>query len=292
VSLPSHRSYGLAALVLANLFCVCPCVASDYDLQDTDSFVDPRDLGAPMQIGTSTPPGTGYTLVDLSAGHIGRYQDRSIFTGEDKDFVSLGYYRYRSDMQVSGGVSLFNHNEASVGYRGHISIGKYRLGETHRSDREEDSTYVDRLLLTLTVDDQDGRNAQYEVMGSWNLELPSPIAVKPRGGMSLSFRGGAGSHLTRFIWSSTQDITRFDQNRGRFAVALTLGLENIDGQNRPAPIQAAFRVEYALSRRFEIHAAYAPAYRFAGSGLNRGTNHQWMVSFYRTFAGRVEQGGR
>lgn len=277
------RRRGWALFALGATLLTTSAYATEDDIFDVDNFLDPRSLGAEMQVGAPTKAGAKFDLFSASAGHVGKYQDRSTFTGDDRQFVNVDYSRHWSDWQLSGGATLMNHRADATARRAKLSLGKYSL---NRSMREDEDEFIARWRLSAVVDNRLDLGTQYEIGYSMFVELPKFLA-RARGGASISYRGGAGVREIRALWNSSRDFWHFAGDRGRGNGSLWLGYEHADGHDRLAPIKLRVLIEYRVVKDLEIHVSYAPAYRFASEGLDRKLNNEWMAALYLPFGAAI-----
>jgi hypothetical protein len=164
-----------------------------------------------------------------------------------------------------------------------VGFGGYTLDNAE--DKSQDP-FVSRWLVTATVDNEFGLGTQYETDASLLVELPLQ-KFHPRGGLSVSYRGGEGVSQTQIVWRSSVDFVTFARGAGRINGALWFGAERAEDSIRLLPVNGEVLVEYRFARRTEVHFGYSPAYAFKGTGNPKQFNNEWMVSIYRSFGSKL-----
>jgi hypothetical protein len=274
------------------LLLVAACAwADDDEIFLTDNFVDPRDLGTKFNPDGSITAGGTYRQLDASAGYIGHYEDRSLFSGQNREFGDIGYYRYWSNWQAIAGSTFFDPDGHATTWRARFGIGRYQFNpgkESQDKDRAAlDDAFVSRWMVNAVLDNRFGLGPQYEITLSEYVQVPLPLVPSAlKGGLSLSYRGGESQRDLRLLYGGNYDFVVFHGNRGRINGGYWLGFEHADRVSRFTPAKAQVLIEYRVFRKLEVHAAYAYEHGFGGGVMARGSNHEWLLSLYcPVFAG-------
>jgi hypothetical protein len=248
---------------------------------DLDSFIDPRDLGAVMKINAKTVPGSQYEMITTSVGHLWNYQDRETFTKQNREFGTLGYFRYWSDWQADATLAVLDHQSSATQWRARFDVDKYSLLASTSNNMD----FVGRTGISLVLDDDLGSSGtKYEVSATTTVQT-SPIVpevLRILGSAAVSYRRGDGENIFRAIYSTSGDLPRPDslRDRVRFNAGFWLGYETEGGRGRVLPFKGRGLVDYYFSERFGLEISYGPAYQFASAGVPRGFNNEWMIMVF------------
>jgi hypothetical protein len=268
-------------------------VANEADIFESDSFLDPRNLGAEMQRGQKTIPGATYSISSVSVGYVDNYRDRSIFTDDNRQFLEVDYQEFWSDWQWGSAVTLFNNEDDATTYRGRLNVARYKLVPP-LLDWHGDP-YLSRLLFTLTIDDYRGLGTQYELAAEAYVQVAKFFTVPINGNISISYRNDSGLDLWRLYFGLESDVYNFKDDQGRIAFRYGFGYEGGDNSvndmkssghaltsysDQASPITAGLIMEYRVFEKAEVHMGYAFSYishelmATTGPSLH---NHEWYI---------------
>jgi len=262
---------------------ITPVVRAQYrDSFDIDSFIDPRDLGAVLKPNAKTVPGAQYELVTTSAGRIWNYQDLDTFTRQDREFATIGYSRYWSDLQADGTLAVLDSQSRATRWRARFDLGKYQLVESTAESKQD---FIGRTGVSLNVDDDLGSaGTSYEISGTTTVQTTSilPDFLRFTGSASVSYRRSQGESTFRALYATSSDLPHPDLlgDRVRFNAGLWLGYETQGGRGRILPIKFRGLMDYYFSDRVGLEMSYGPAYQFASAGVDRGFNNEWLIMLF------------
>ncbi|MGC3979693.1 MAG: hypothetical protein QM808_00355 [Steroidobacteraceae bacterium] len=250
-------------------------MATEEDIFDSDTFVDPRDFGTELQTAGAPTAKGKFSFSDVQAGYVRNYQDRSLNTHDNVDFLSIAHYRYLSAWQFSGKVTGFGEDFSGV--RSYLAIGRYKLSE----DPSGADPFVSRMQLGLTVDSFQHQKPEFEVSGDLFVQVPGLSASVGRGGIVYSYRFKEGPNIWRLQWKSSFDVLA--RQWGGANLAFWVGYENRDDHGRFTPIKSKFTIARRIGRKTQLDFAVAPTYQFQSRGFDAGMYYEAYVGMHRIF---------
>ena len=272
-----RRKVALCAL----LSCAGSVRAQDRDPFDLDTFIDPRDLGAAMRVNGKTVPGAAYETVTTSVGRVWNYQDRETFTKRDREFATVGYFRYWSDLQADATLAVLDHQSRATKWRATVELAQYSLLAPTRNNMDS----VGRNGISLVLDDNLGSpGTSYEIDGTITVQTLTIIPKRLRilGAVTIGYRRSEGENTLRALYATTTDLPHPDilGDRLRFNVGLCLGYESQEGRGRVLPVKGRGLIDYFFGERYGLEVSYGPAYQFASAGVPGGFNNEWMIMVF------------
>ena len=270
-------------VVLALTLLACARVhAQQLDPLETDSFIDPRDLGAVLKTNGKTEPGSDFDLLTASAGRVWNYEDRDTFTKQSRDFATLEYFKYWRDFQADAIVIVLDRQPGATTWRARFDFDGYSLVESSASNKLD---FVARSGLGLVLDNYLGNTGpSYEVDYTTTVEGAKilPDALRIVGSLVVSYRHSDGGNTFRGIYSTTTDLPRpgFLGRQWRFNVGFELGYGTEFGRSRILPLKFRALTDYYVSDRIGLEFSYGPAYQVASAGVARAVDQEFLLKVF------------